>query len=217
MSGRLRILTEPADLVRRLKKRVIAINGRVLPVEDIFDFANRAGRRFPDPPNVQGHEEQLMRIDVTGVDETLSLLGATAGVVCVHQAALVVHELVKIAAGSGQALPEVVGRHLQDFAADAVADAEDFTEREDQPLLAVQAEQHPGRAGDFGFFDEQRHIHGHALRIGQVQVGRVVDGGRVTGEGAGLQSRRRGASCSGRDSPRCGRATCGTCSRPETC
>jgi hypothetical protein len=71
-------------------------------------------RSYRSPPvaRVQGNELQLMRIDVTGVDETLSFLGATAGIVRVHQSALAVHELVEIAAGTREALPEVVGRHL---------------------------------------------------------------------------------------------------------
>src|ERR1700694_5836570 len=57
-----------------------------------------------------------MRIDVTSIDEALGFLGTTAGIVRVHQTALVVHELVEVPAGAGEALPEIVGRHIQDFA-----------------------------------------------------------------------------------------------------
>jgi hypothetical protein len=137
---------EPLHLFGRLKKWVFPIDGCVLLFHDIIDFSNRIGGRFPDSPDVRGNELQLMRIDVTGVDETLRFLGATAGIVRVHQSALAVHELVEIAAGTREALPEVVGRHLQDFATNGVARSEDFPEREDQALLAVQTEQHPGCA-----------------------------------------------------------------------
>ena len=54
--------------------------------------------------------------------------------------------------------------------------------REDQPLLAVQAEQHAHRAADLGFFHQQRHFDGHGVRIGQVSVGRTIDRGPVVGE-----------------------------------
>ena len=139
-------LSEPMHLFGRLKKWVFPIDGCVLLFHRIVDFSNRVGCRVPDSPNMQGNKLQVMRIDVTGVDETLSFLGATAAIVRVHQATLTVHELVEIAAGAREALPEVVGRHLQDFATDGVARSEDFPEREDQSLLAVQTEQHPGCA-----------------------------------------------------------------------
>ena len=137
---------EPLHPFGWLKKWVFPIDGGVLLFHDIIDYSNRIGRRFPDSPDVQGNELQLMRIDVTGVDETLSFLGASAGIVRVHQSALAVHELVEIAAGTREGLPEVVGRHLQDFATNGVARSEDFPKREDQSLLAVQAEQHAGCA-----------------------------------------------------------------------
>ena len=139
-------LTEPLHLFGWLKKWMFPIDGGVLPMHDIIDFSNRIGGRFPDSPDMQGNESELMRIDVTGVDEALSFLGATAGIVRVHQSALAVHELVEIAAGTREALPEVVGRHLQDFTTNGVARSKDFPEREDQSLLAVQTEQHPSCA-----------------------------------------------------------------------
>ena len=37
---------EPSSLVRRLKERVTAIDGRVGPVGDIVEFANGVGCRF---------------------------------------------------------------------------------------------------------------------------------------------------------------------------
>ena len=139
-------LSEPMHLFGRLKKWVFPINGCVLPIHDIIDYSNRIGCRIPDLPNMQRNELQVMRIDVTGIDEALGFLGATAGIVRVHQSALAIHKLVEIAAGARTGLPEVVGRHLQDFATNGVARSEDLPEREDQSLLAVQTEQHPGCA-----------------------------------------------------------------------
>ena len=103
---------------------------------------------------------------MTLLDEAPSLLRAATGVLLVYQTALVVHEAVKVATGAGQALTEVIGAHLEHLATDAVADAEDRAEREDQPLLAVQAEQHAHRAAVLGFFHQQRQSNGHAFRVG---------------------------------------------------
>ena len=79
---------------------MVAIDGGVLAVENVLDLAKRAGRGLPDPPDVQGNEKQVVGIDVAGVDKPLRLLGAAARVVRVHQAALVVHELVKVTTGA---------------------------------------------------------------------------------------------------------------------
>ena len=57
-------------------------------------------------------------------DETPSLLRAATGVLLVYQTALVVHEAVKVAAGAGQALTEVVGGRLQNLAANRIAGSE---------------------------------------------------------------------------------------------
>src|SRR4029077_16097703 len=157
---------EPFHLFGRLKKWMFPKDGGVLSIHGIVDFSNRICCRILYSSNMLGNELQVMRIDVPGVYETLSFLGTTAGIVRVYQTALVVHELVEVAAGTREDLPEIVGRHLQDFATDGVACTEDFPEREDQSLLAVQAEQHTGCACDFGLFHQQRHIHGNTLRIG---------------------------------------------------
>ena len=133
-------LSEPMHLFGRLKKWVFPINGCVLPIHDIIDYSNRIGCRIPDLPNMQRNELQVMRIDVAGVDEALGFLGTTAGIVRVHQAALVVHEAVEIATGARERLTEVVWGHFKDFAGDRVTGAEDLAEREDEPLLAVQAQ-----------------------------------------------------------------------------
>jgi hypothetical protein len=90
------------------------------------------------------------------LDKTTSLLWAAAGIARVHESALVVHEAVQVAAGAGQALAEVVGSHLQDLAADGIAGSQDLAEREDQPLLAVEAQQHSHGAAVLGFLDQNR-------------------------------------------------------------
>jgi hypothetical protein len=95
-------------------------------------------------------EQEMTGIDVAVLDEALGFLGATAGVFLVHQATLIVHEAVKVAACSGQALTEIIGRHLQDLASRRVARPQNLTEREDQSLLAIQTKKakrlHIGRA-----------------------------------------------------------------------
>jgi hypothetical protein len=94
-------------LVRGLKERVIAVNGDVLSLDDILDFADRLGRYLTDSLKVIGNEHEIVGIDMPLFDEAPGLLVAAAGIVLVHQAALVVHEAVQIAAGTSQALPEI--------------------------------------------------------------------------------------------------------------
>src|SRR5882724_7742730 len=107
----------------------------------------------------------MLGIDMPMLDEAPGLLWAATGVVLVHETTLVVHEAVQVAAGTGQTLTEIVGAHLEYLAANCIAGAEDLAEREDQPLLAVQTEQHADRAAVFGFLDQERQRHGHASRI----------------------------------------------------
>ncbi len=87
--------------------------------------------------------------------------------------------------GCIKAVDESVGRllrylvlrsHLQHLAATGVARSKDFAQREDQPLPAIETQQHTHRAADFRFLNQKRHIDGHGFRIRQVPIGRVVDG-----------------------------------------
>src|ERR1700726_4910541 len=96
---------KPADLVRGLKKWMIPVDGYVLPLDDILNLADRVWRDIPDALNVPWNEQEIPGIDVPLLDEAAGLLWATAGIVLVHQAALVVHEVVQVAAGASQALP----------------------------------------------------------------------------------------------------------------
>ena len=47
---------EPGGLVRGLQKRVIAVNGRVLALHDILDFADCFAGDIPDSLDVLRHE-----------------------------------------------------------------------------------------------------------------------------------------------------------------
>ena len=146
---------KPSSLIGRLKKRMIAVDRRIGLVGDIIDVSLRLRSDLADSLDVRRGEKQTMGIDVAFVDEAFRLLGAAAGIARIHKTTLVVHKPVQIATCSGEALPEVVGGHVHDFAAHGVTDAEDLSEREDQPLPAIKTEQHSGRAGDLGFFDQQ--------------------------------------------------------------
>src|SRR5258708_4423698 len=146
-------LPDPNDLVLGLQKWVIAVNGRVPAFHHVLDLADRCGSDILDALDMLRNEPEMMGINVARLDEAFGLLRTAAGIFLVDQTTLVVDEAVEVAAGARQALTEVVGGHFQNFAANRVADAEDLTEREDQPLLAVQAEQHPHCAADLGFFD----------------------------------------------------------------
>ncbi len=178
---------EPVDFVRWLEKRVLAKDVHMLSLDDILDRADRCGRDGTNSLDMLGNEQEVVRIDMPMLDEAPSLLRAATGVLLVDQTALVVHEAVKVAAGAGQALTEVVGGHLQHFAANRIAGTEDRTKRENQPLLPVQTKQHPHRAAVLGFFDQKRQLDWQAFRIRQVEIGRIVDGGTVVDE--------RGRSC----------------------
>ena len=120
------------------------------------------------------NEQEMVGIDMACLDESARLLRAATGIVRVHQSALVVHEAVEVAAGAGQTLTKVVGSHLQDLAADSIAGAKNLAEREDQPLLAVETEQHTHRAAVLGFFDQERQSTGTLLGSGKSRSGVLV-------------------------------------------
>src|SRR5882757_1496958 len=157
--------SEPRDLIRRLKKRVITVKGRVLSFHDIIDFPRCFGSYVPNSLKMLWNEQELVRIDMSRLDESAGLFWAATWVLGVHQSALVIHEAVEVAAGPGQTLTKVVGSHLQDLSADSIAGAKNRTECEDQSLLAVETEQHAHRAAVLGFFDQEGHFHGHAMGI----------------------------------------------------
>lgn len=175
-------LSEPQNPIRRHKERVIAIDASMGQFGNVIDLSNGVACGFANPLNMPTGEKQISRVDVSVVDEPLRLLGTAAGVVRVHESALMVHELIQVATGSRKRLPKIIGRHLHDFAADRVADADDFPQREDQSLATIKTKQHSGRAGDFGLFDQERNVHRYTLWVGQVEVGCAVNRIRVTGE-----------------------------------
>src|SRR6185369_14679012 len=104
-------------------------------LDQILDFPHRVPRDIAHPLEMLRNKQQPVRIDMAMLDKTASLFGATAGIARVHEAALVVHEAVQVAAGPGEALAEIVGSHLQDLATDRIAGSQDLAERKDQTLL----------------------------------------------------------------------------------
>src|SRR5262249_1066128 len=89
---------QPSNLVRRSKKRVLAVDGRVVPPKDIFDLADCFRGGVLDSLDMEWHEPEMIGIDVPRLDESPGLLWTAAGVVLIHQPTLVVHEAVKVAA-----------------------------------------------------------------------------------------------------------------------
>ena len=105
-------------------------DGSVRSLYKIVDFASRVGRGLFDSVHVRNDKKQLMGIDVAFVDEPFCFLCTAAGVTRVYQTAPAIHELIEIAAGTCEALPKIVGRHIQNLTADRVTDAENFAKRE---------------------------------------------------------------------------------------
>src|SRR5262249_52974182 len=60
---------KPADLVRRLEKRVFTVNGRVVPLHDLLDFTDRCGRDISDALDMLWNEQQMVGIDMPMLDE----------------------------------------------------------------------------------------------------------------------------------------------------
>src|SRR5262245_20184383 len=125
----------------------------------------------------------MFRIDVAGLDETASLLGAPAGVRLVHEPALVVHEVVQVAPRSGESLAKSLTADRQHLRPDDVGDLEDLAQDVDHALLTIETEQHAGRAPDPGFVDQKPYIGRDAALVRQVEVGSVVETVTVTAEG----------------------------------
>src|ERR1700722_876446 len=99
---------------------MIPVDGYVLPLDDIVNLTDRVRRDIPDALDMPWNEQEIPGIDVPLLDEAVGLLRATAEIVLVHQAELIVHEVVQVAAGASQALAEVVGGNLQHVGTDCV-------------------------------------------------------------------------------------------------
>ena len=70
---------EPRDLVRGLEKRVVAVELRVLLFDDVLDRADRGRRDVSDALEVLGDEQEVVGIDVAGLDEPRVFLGQRQG------------------------------------------------------------------------------------------------------------------------------------------
>src|SRR4051794_14431059 len=93
-----------------------------LGIRDVerFEMFVRLRRQIADHVETRFSEEQILRVDVPGSNERLRLLRAPIGVRRIDEAALTVHELVKISARSGKLLTEVVSADLEEFSTDGV-------------------------------------------------------------------------------------------------
>ena len=158
---------------------MVPVDRCVRAVSDIVNFSNSVRSDFTDSVKVGRAKKEMLWVNVPIIDKSSSLLWAATWVACVDQTTLIVHELVKIASGTREALSKVVGRDLHDLTAHGVADAEDFSEGKDQSLSPIKTEQHPGRTRYFGLFDQHRHIHWNASWIREIQVRSLIDRGSI--------------------------------------
>src|ERR1700756_291500 len=146
----------------------------MLPLNDILDLTDGFAGDLSDSLDVLWNEQQIVRVNMPLFDEAARFLCASARVAGVHQAALVVHEAVKVSTGASQALTKVLGRHFQDLGPYGICGAENLAERENQPSLAIQTKHHTHRAAVLGFLDQNRQIDGDAFPIGQVEIRRAI-------------------------------------------
>src|SRR5262245_1921535 len=116
---------------------MITMELAVLDIER-FELLTLLLRNYSDLRYVLPREQQFFRIQISRLDEPLSLLGAPAWIRRVHQAALVLHERVQIAPRTRELLAEAVATDLEQLGADSITRAEDFTKDVNEPLFAVQ-------------------------------------------------------------------------------
>ena len=74
---------------------MVTMNGRILGIERIEVFAFLEGY-FSDFRHMLAREQQLFRVEISSLGETLRFLRTTAGVCCVHKPTFVLHERVQI-------------------------------------------------------------------------------------------------------------------------
>jgi hypothetical protein len=103
---------QPVNLVRWPKEWMVAVNGRVLALDHILDFPDRFAGDIPHPFDMLRNKHQPVRIDMPMFDKTTRLLRAAAGIARVHEAAMIVHETVQVAAGTRQGLARQAKRQL---------------------------------------------------------------------------------------------------------
>src|SRR4051812_43921050 len=65
--------SEPRDLIRRLKKRVITVKGRVLSLHDILDFPHCFGSHVPNALEMLWNEQEIIGGDMPCFDESARL------------------------------------------------------------------------------------------------------------------------------------------------
>jgi hypothetical protein len=133
---------------------VIAVNLRIGGVQ-LIELLRALFGHLAYARNSLTSKEQVMRIEVAGLDETLRLLGASTRVVPVNQTAFVLHEIVQVPSGACESLSERLGTDFKQFCTDSVRHAEDVSKGINEPLLAIEAQQHAGCAADSRFLNDQ--------------------------------------------------------------
>src|SRR5688572_7003434 len=89
---------QPTHLVRRLKERVLAEDSSVLAFDGVLNFAACRGCGIPDSLQVLRNEQKVAGIDLALLDEPAGFFRAPTRVGLIDQAALIVHEIVEVAA-----------------------------------------------------------------------------------------------------------------------
>ena len=155
--------------VRRPIERMSAVDLRAFVVQRL-DSLIRLGRGFAHLADSLADKQEIFGIDMASLNETAGLLGTSAWIRRIHQAALVVHEVAQVPPSTGQALAKVLRGELQYFGGDGVADAQDGAENVSQALLTIEAEQHSGGTGKHRFSYEQIPVRRRAFGVGRIEV-----------------------------------------------
>src|SRR5216684_5773025 len=142
LSGRaLDQLPKHLSQVRGVVERMSPVSLRAFIVQGL-EGLEHLRRGLPDLTRSASGEQQVVRIDVTLLDEAAGLLGTSAWVRFVYQSALAVHEVAQVATSTGQPLTKILRADFQQIGADRIAYAEDRAENVRQALLAIEAKQH---------------------------------------------------------------------------
>src|SRR4029453_10633033 len=147
------------------------------------DVLMHSPRYFAYAGHVCRREQQILRIDVAGLHECPRFLRTAAWIRLVDQSTLLVHEVMEIPPCPRELLPEVVAAHLQQLGPDAVRDVEDVAQDVNEPLLAIQTQQHARGAANGGFVDEKLHICGNRARVRKLQIWSALELPTVFHEG----------------------------------
>src|SRR5437764_11810919 len=103
---------------------MVAVNLGVLDKQTV-EILGPPFRHFPYLDETLACEQEMLRIEVAQLDESLSLLRAAARIRGIHQSALALHEVAQVSPRANQLLTEVVTGNVEQLRSDAICDAED--------------------------------------------------------------------------------------------